>query len=242
MQGETTQRPLSKRIKWRFEQAQLRLTRPVVRFALRRRPVDPNYGFNRGRPIDRYYIESFLSRQSDAIQGQVLEIEHDLYTRTFGGSRVRRSDILHVDPTFPGATITADLTDGHGIESSRFDCVIVTQTLHCIYDVAKAVRTTHRILKPGGSVLATVPCVARLDMPPGAAAWGEYWRFTSMGIERLFGDVFGRANVQVQAYGNLTVSLAGLAGLAVEDLTAEEVDHCDPLHEFLIAVRAEKDL
>ena len=242
MPGKKRRRSLRERITWRLERAQVRLTRPVVRFGLRRKPADPNYGFNRGRPIDRYYIETFLSRHANAIRGDVLEIEHDIYTRAFGGFRVRRSDILHVDPAFSGATITADLTDGYGIESDRFDCVIVTQTLHCIYDVGGAVRTTHRILKPGGSVLATVPCIARLDKPPGSEGWGECWRFTSIGVERLFSDVFGRANVHVQPYGNLTVSLAGLSGLAVEDLTTDELEHSDLLYEFLIGVRADKAL
>src|SRR5690349_21130910 len=48
-------------------------------------PVSRNFGFDRGLPIDRFYIEQFLAAEAGAIQGNVLEIEHDLYTRRFGG-------------------------------------------------------------------------------------------------------------------------------------------------------------
>jgi hypothetical protein len=239
MSGEKRAPSLREHIEWRANRAWVRLGRPIYRLALPSHVADPNYGFNRGRPIDRYYIEAFLAEHADRIRGDVLEIEHDLYTRRFGDGRIRRSDILHVDPNFPAATITADLTDGRGVASNRFDCVIITQTLHCIFDVTSAVRTLHRILKPNGSVLATVPAVARLDRPPGHG-WGEHWRFTSMGLERIFGDVFGRANVKVHVYGNLQVTIAGLMGLATEDLRRAELETRDPLYEYLIAARADK--
>lgn len=215
-------------------------TRPVARIGLRRAPVDANYGFGRGRPIDRYYIERFLCSHRDAIRGDVLEIEHDVYTRRFGGAKVRRCDILHVDPAFPRATVVADLAAGDDIASDRFDCLVVVQTLQYIYDVAAAVRTTHRILRPGGTVLVTVPALARLDQPDDAGGWGEYWRFTSMSARRLFGDVFGAANVSVSGHGNLATAGALLAGLAAEDLTADELHSRDPLFECLITLRAEK--
>jgi SAM-dependent methyltransferase len=231
--------PLRERIRWRLDRARVRLGQPVHRLRLPQGPVDPNYGFNRGRPIDRYYIEAFLGEHAHCIRGDVLEIEHDVYTRRFGGCRVLRSDILHIDPDFPAATIVADLTDGCSVDSNRFDCVVITQTLHCIYDVNSAVNTLHRIVKPGGSVLATVPAVARLDKRPGDG-WGEHWRFTSMAIERMFGNVFGSANVRVRVYGNLKVIVAGLLGLAAEDLRPDELDARDPVYEYLIGVRADK--
>ena len=43
--------------------------------------------------------------------GRVLEIGDDEYTRRFGGDRVERSDVLHVEEGNPQATIVADLAD-----------------------------------------------------------------------------------------------------------------------------------
>jgi hypothetical protein len=68
-------------------------------------PVSNVFGYDRGSPIDRYYIESFLSQHSDSIQGRVLEVGDDSYSRKFGGRKVSHQDVLHVVPGYPGATM-----------------------------------------------------------------------------------------------------------------------------------------
>ena len=52
-----------------------------------------------------------------------------------------------------------------GYSRRRFDCVICTQTLHVIYEVEGAVRTLHRMLKPGGVALVTVPGITQAAAP-----------------------------------------------------------------------------
>ena len=42
-------------------------------------------------------------------------------------------------------TIVADLAAGEGIPSAAFDCLVITQTLHLLYDLFAAIRTLHRI-------------------------------------------------------------------------------------------------
>ena len=223
----------------------VRLTRwpPVghVRFgSLRRlRPISSDWGAERGQPIDRFYIERFLAQNAADIQGRVLEIGDNSYTRAFGGERVSRSDVLHVAEDRPQVTIIGDLVSGEQIPSDSFDCVILTQTLQAIYDVAGAIATVERILKPGGVVLATVPGISKIsryDMD----RWGYYWSFTTASARRLFGTVFPRANVQVQAHGNVLTSIAFLHGLASEELQRSEVEGHDPDFEMLITIRAVK--
>ena len=115
-------------------------------------PVSWNYGFSRGQPIDRLYIERFLKRHRALIHGNVLEVEERSYTNRFGGRKVTHSDVLHVSRDHPGATVVADLTDAPQIPSDQYDCVILTQTLQYIYETRAALRTLHRILRP------VVPC------------------------------------------------------------------------------------
>jgi hypothetical protein len=38
-------------------------------------PLSDQYGFDRGTPVDRRYIEAFLRVHRDAIQGRVLEVQ-----------------------------------------------------------------------------------------------------------------------------------------------------------------------
>lgn len=213
-----------------------------VRFGNLRRltPMSRKFGWDRGGlPVDRYYIEQFLQQHAGDIAGRVLEVRDDAYTRKFGAGRVTRSDVLHPTQDNPKATIVADLTSAEQIPSEAFDCVVLTQVLPFIPDVHAAVRTLHRILRPGGVVLATMPGISqivRYDMD----RWGDYWRFTSLSARRVFESAFPEGEVHVEAYGNVLVAAAFLYGLSSRELRPTELDHHDPDYEVLIAVRAVK--
>jgi len=198
-------------------------------------PVSRRFGFDRGKPVDRYYIECFLSRHSLDVYGHVLEIGDDTYTRSFGGDRVSVSDVLHVTEGNPKATIIADLTDADHIQSGLYDCIILTQTLHYIFDMQQAVRTLYRILKPGGVCLATVPGISQLEEGP---AW--YWALTVRSSKRLFAETFSNEAVEVASHGNVLAACALLQGLASEELQSKELKYRDPSYPVLITIRAVK--
>jgi hypothetical protein len=205
----------------------------------RLQPISRDFGSDRGRPIDRYYIENFLQRNADDVQGRVLELGDPSYTRRFGGSRVTQSDVLHAAPGNPVATVVGDLVTGAGVPREVYDCMIVTQGYHVIYHIHDAVRTTYAALKPGGVLLATLPCMSQISRPD-MDLWGDYWRMTDAAARRLFGDVFGPENVTVEAYGNVLVGCAFLQGLAWQELTKEELNYKDRDQQVLITVRAVK--
>lgn len=236
---------LSRRVRqWIFKQREnLRSSPPVgwVRFGNFRRvkPISTVFGFDRGLPIDRYYIEGFLSANRSDIQGNVLEVAENKYTLMFGGERVSRSDVLHVCEGNPNATIVADLTSGDTLPSQYFDCVILTQTLQFIYELRAAIRTLHRILKPGGVLLATCPGISqisRYDMD----RWGDHWRFTTLSARKLFEEVFSPSEIRIESYGNVLAAASLLQGLAVEDLRRDELENHDADYELIVAIRAVK--
>ena len=212
-----------------------------VRFGGLRRstPISARFGFDRGLPIDRYYIEAFLSRHAPDIRGRVLEIGDGAYTRRFGGPQVRRSDVLHAAPGNPAATLVGDLATGAGIPQAAFECIILTQTLQFIYDVPSAIQNVHADLKPGGVVLATVPGISqisRYDME----RWGDFWRFTPLSARRLFEGAFAGEALAVEAYGNVLAAVAFLHGLATEELRPRELAHNDEDYPVIITIRAQK--
>ena len=202
-------------------------------------PISTDWGFERGTVIDRYYIDRFLTRHAADVHGRVLEIGNNDMTKKYGGARVARSDVLHVANSGPPVTIVGDLSDGAGIPADAFDCIILTQTLHLVYDVRAVLRTLHRILKPGGVALVTVPAItkiSRFDMD----RWGQYWSFTSKSARRLFEESFTEAEVTLDVAGNVLSATAFLQGIAAEELTPEELEYRDPDFETLIGIRARR--
>jgi glycosyltransferase involved in cell wall biosynthesis len=199
-------------------------------------PVSRRFGYERGLPIDRYYIDRFLASHSGDIRGRVLEVGDRTYTIRFGGERVTRSDVLHVCADNRVATLVGDLTRADHIPGDSFDCILLTQTLHLLYDLRAATATLHRILKPGGVLLATVPGISQLEDGQWARTW--YWSFTRLSASRLFSEAF--PDVDVRTWGNVLAATGFLQGLAAEELQDYELDHYDPLYQLVITIRAVK--
>lgn len=187
--------------------------------------------------MDRYFIEGFLERHAVDIKGRVLEVKDDGYARRYG-VRVEAIDVVDIDGSNPKATIVVDLAAADHVRADSFDCFILTQTLQCIYDAESVVAHVHRILRSGGVLLATVPTVSRILREHDRTV--DYWRFTSVACERLFGDVFGADRVHVEAHGNVLTAVAFLMGMASEELQPGQLEERDPSFENVVCVRAVK--
>ena len=88
-------------------------------------------------------------------------------------------------------------------------------------------------------MLASVPGISqisRYDMD----RWGDFWRFTTLSAGRLFGDVFGREQVEIVSCGSILTAIAHLHGIAAEELRPDELDHGDQDYQVLITIRAVK--
>ena len=160
-------------------------------------------------------------------------------TRRGSGSGVERVDILMATEGNPQATIIGDLTDAPQIPSDAFDCAIVTQTLQFVYDVRAAIATLHRVLAPGGVLLATMPGITKIS-PPEDEEYGEWWHFTARSAQRLAEEAFGAGNVEARAYGNVLSAAGFLYGLAASDLSPEELRARDRLYEVIVCIRGVK--
>ncbi|HVE69467.1 MAG TPA: methyltransferase domain-containing protein [Solirubrobacteraceae bacterium] len=208
--------------------------RPVRFGSLRStRPLSGAWGYDRGTPVDRWYIDRFLGEHRADVTGRVLEVKDSGYTRRFGHD-VTEEGVLDVDAANGRATYVADLADGEGLPSDAFDCFILTQTLQYVYDVPAALRQARRVLRPGGVLLATVPSASRVTDPPAT----DYWRFTPPGLARLLAEAFGPGATTVQARGNVLATVAFLEGLAAEDLERSELSDDDERLPLIVCARA----
>lgn len=202
------------------------------------KPISSVFGLDRGLPIDRYYIEKFLSVNRGFIRGRVLEVGDNYYSKRFG-ENVTFFDVLHIEKK-SNVTLVGDLTNKNTLKENLVDCFVCTQTLNFIYDFNSAVEGIKYILKPGGTALVTLAGICQIsqyDMD----RWGDYWRFTTASAEKVFSNIFGQENVIIDFYGNVLSCISLLEGLAVEELEKDELNYKDKNYQLLITIIAKKD-
>lgn len=209
-----------------------------VRFGdfARTAPIDGEFGFGRGTPVDRFYIESFLERNRNDIAGRVLEIGNATYSQRFGAERVTLQDVLHVRPGNPDATIIGDISAADVLPRDSFDCIVLTQTLQYIYDLRAAVAQLHAALKPGGVILVTLPGISQIEPDYSEGTW--YWAFTTASASRLFAEVFDAISVSVESHGNVFAAVSFLHGVALEEVPPSKLLVEDADYPVIVTLRA----
>ena len=111
--------------------------------------------------------------------------------------------------------------------------------MQLIFDPPAALRTLHRILKPGGALLVTVPGISPVAT---RSVWGPrwYWSFTEASLRRLLAATFEARHCHLETHGNVLAAVAFLEGLAAEDLTPDELSSPDPDYPVIITALARK--
>lgn len=197
-------------------------------------PISRVFGLDRGKAIDRVYIEDFLKKHKADIWGKVLEIAEDTYTLQYGEDRVKESCILHVNGTGRKA-IKGNLETGEGLDENSFDSMIITQTLMFLLDLNSAVKNIYHALKLGGTALLTVAGISQVSRYDDDR-WGHCFGFYETGIRKLCYQVFGEENVEIECYGNVKTATAMLYGLCSEDLRPEDFETRDRDYPVIIGV------
>ncbi|SFQ83638.1 glycosyltransferase [Hymenobacter arizonensis] len=203
-------------------------------------PLCDEFGYTRGGPIDRYYIENFLRSEALGIKNRVLEIGDNSYTLQFGNPNNLISEVLHINEGHPQATYVGDLSNAPHLPDDTFDCIVLTQTLQFIYDFTGALRTCYRILKPGGMLLLTCPGLTPIDKGEWQETW--YWSFTDKALRKIMAEIFNQGQVEVKSFGNVFVATAFLYGLGLPEVTKEQLDYFDPQFQVINTVKAVKPL
>jgi hypothetical protein len=201
-------------------------------------PVSRVFGFDRGTPVDRYFIERFLEDKRALITGHVMEIEEALYTRMFGPAPVRSEVLRFTGEPGPSVRI-GDLTRHETLPKAELDAFICTQTLNFIYDHQQAIRGLYHSLKPGGKALVTVAGLVQISRYD-ADQWGDFWRFTPGSAQRMFEDVFGKGNVEVGLFGNSYAAACLFKGFATEECDKDLLDRTDEDYPVVITIVARR--
>ncbi len=135
---------------------------------------------------------------------------------------------------------------------ASFDLVIATQVFDCFKEPHRAAQQIHSVLKPGGTLLASIP-----SMAPQFSD-GERWRFTASGVRSVLsifpeisvvpelsslGGMLRTVNLALHSFvpsrilkrvaGSTLVPCINLAGLGVEALHVSSNDQFTPNYSVL---------
>ena len=150
-------------------------------------PFSRDWGYDRGTPIDRVYIEQFLASHADDVRGACLEVMNADYTDRFGGARVTAQDVLDIDP----ANTLGDHRGRSGGTGLASGAAVRLHHIHpdpaSVPDMRIALANVWRALAPGGILLLTVPALGRHDTRKGFHH--DRWRVTRTGLEWLLGGL-----------------------------------------------------
>lgn len=187
----------------------------------RLRPFSDNFGWDRGTPVDRYYVDRFFARHRADITGDVLEIDRNIYTRRYGND-LRTVHSVDISPASE-PTFLCDLAHCESIlPSEAYDCVLLPCTLQHFRELELCLRNVLRVVKPGGVVLANAAGLFRLD-----EVGLDFWRPTPDGWREMLRNAWPDCEVIVEGEGNCLAVVAINLGLALEELRPEELDNYD---------------
>lgn len=197
-------------------------------------PFSTYFGFDRGTPIDRYYINIFFATHASSITGDILELQAAGYATRYGNN-VNFIETVDIEPAF-NPTYCVDLcNEGATLPLARFDCILLPNSLSFFRDMKACLRNSLRMLKPGGVILAAGASFVPLDTAP------EFQRFTSHGLREQIRDAVGSAaETQIHQFGSCVSSVASLLGLCAEELTSDELDQLDEHYPVTICAKIEK--
>jgi len=193
-------------------------------------PFSATYGFERGTPIDRYYLHAFLAQQQHLITGDVLEVQTDAYTQRFGRG-VRRADTFDIVPS-PDVTYVCDFSHCEAsIPNRAYDCLLLPNTLPHFRELEPALSNAIRVVRPGGAIVASAAGLLPLtgDVP-------EYWRLSPGGWRERLSAAWPGATLEISGHGNCLTVVAAQLGLALEELTPAELDAHDPRYPVLTTI------
>ena len=198
------------------------------------KPFSEYFGFDRGTPVDRYYLHRFLEQKKALITGDVLEIQMPGYTTRYG-TGLRKTDSVDINPDHD-ATYICDLAESQGIiPDNHYDCFLLPNTLCVLKNIEGCLTQALRVIKPGGVILATT--AAFMPLNPDSP---DYWRLTADGWKELAKKVWPGCEIEIESHGNCLVAVAAMLGLAVEELSEAEMEVSDSHYPVLVTLLCRK--
>src|ERR1700687_4198323 len=189
---------------------------------VRRSKTEPRLrGADLVRPSLRAWVYLDCRRRAELIAEQAANLPRQLHNLLDVGGRgkpyacfftdsVAHHDVLDIEPA-PSVDVVGDARHMPFSDASM-DVVLITQVLEHIPEPIAVIGEIRRVLKPGGTLLLSVPSIF-----PQHGSPGDYWRYMPQGLEWILRDfhnvtVKGEAGTVPSIFLVLNVYLQLLTG------------------------------
>lgn len=198
----------------------------------RTNPICQMFGFLRGQPVDRYYLDKFIEKIRPEIIGNILEIGATPQAKeTYQLNPESSYHVLNIEP-FPGVDIVGDVHNLNLIEPESFDTILLFSVLEHCYAPWIVIENIYTWLKPGGKCFAMSPVSAKIHNIPQ-----DYWRIMPDAYTLMLKNF---SQHELHLCGNTMTVLADIYGISAEELTIEELDAHHRDHPVCICIAATK--
>ena len=191
------------------------------------------FGFDRGTPIDRYYIDHFLKNLNlENNFNRSLEFGEILYSDSF---KVKEKYFLS-HPEYETRDIASnqilfDLNSEHSYEGTKFDLILSTNVINFTKNPFVSIKHHIDMLNSRGTLVLTVSAsmpISKFD----AERWGDYWRFTPDGLNQLLRTL--NCEYHIKSFGSFVTSIAFLCGLSAEEIDATDLNKNDDSYPIVV--------
>ena len=198
----------------------------------RANPFCPRFGYSRGSPIDRYYLNLFVAEIRDQVRGDVVEVGgNNCNKNEYGFSRASRYRGLDVVAS-PGVDLVGDAAQPQCLPPSSLDGLVIFNVLEHTPRPWEIVANMRLWLREGGVACCMVPNAQRLHKAPE-----DYWRPLPAALMEMF---TGWSERRLYQYGNPVSTVASLMGIAAEELKEAELLDYHPDYPVVSCIFAKK--
>ncbi len=188
-------------------------------------PVSTDFGFSRGIPVGRFYVNNFVAEKAENLGGIILEFGDTRYRDYF--KNVEQYKVVDV-VAGPNVDFVCDIHDVSSMPQNFFDVIVCTQVLEHVERPQDALRELRKLLKNDGRLICTVPFLAHIHYVPT-----DYYRFSVDAITSAL-SCAGFEVLDARNSGNALVTIGSLLGYSTQDFSSAEMAVVDNLYPFNI--------
>lgn len=135
---------------------------------------------------------------NETLDGSIIDLggsRRSRYHGLLGGDHTISVNNLEEVAATEGNDYSFDLEETFPIADNEFDHVLCINVLEHIYNYKQLLAESHRIMKPGGSMVVAVPFLIQFHPSPN-----DFWRYTETTLERIFTEA-GFTDIVIEPLG-----------------------------------------